>query len=550
MLRHLSIQNYALIDKQQIDFEAGLSAITGETGSGKSILLGAFGLLLGSRADSKSIKDQDKKCIVEALFDLKEYDLQHFFSANDLDFDNHTSIRREIAPGGKSRAFINDTPVSLQVLKELGEKLVDIHSQHENSVLGERAFQFELADTLAGQQREVRTYKQLYAAWQTAKNELEALLENEAARRQEQDYLQFQFQELTKLNLESMPLVQMEQELETLSNAELIRNHLNSATEAIGGDSNSATQLLSSLKPQLSKISGYHEQLGDFYIRLESCLIELKELAREMEIFEGSIHFDAQKIEALQEQLSQMYQLQQKHRVSSIEELIALREQIGAKLEQDENLDERIEKLREAISNGEKELQQLAHRLSAGRIDGAKLAESEIGKYFKELSLDHAELKLVVHPSDTLNSYGIDDIQMLFRANLGGALLPIKQVASGGEISRVMLAIKAAVARHKQLPVLILDEIDQGVSGEVGKKIGNVLKEMSSSMQLITITHLPQIAGKAQHHLKVFKETKDQNTTTHVVNLRSEDRVRELAEMLSGKSITNAALANARELLE
>lgn len=550
MLRHLSIQNYALIEKQQIDFERGLSAITGETGSGKSILLGAFGLLLGARAESKSIKDPEKKCIVEALFNLTGYDLPTFFAEHDLDFDAQTSIRREIAPGGKSRAFVNDTPVSLQLLKELGEKLVDIHSQHENSVLGERSFQFELIDTLAGQQQEVRLYKKLFAAWQAAQHELRDLLANEAARRQEQDYLQFQYQELTKWNLDELPLVQMEQELETLSNAELIRNQLSTATQAIGGENSSVTQVLSSLKPQLAKISGYHEQLSDFYNRLESCTIELKELAREMEIFEGSIHFDAQKIEQLQEQLSQVYQLQQKHRTNSLEELIALRDQIAAKLEHDGNMDERIVALQQSIAQGEAELRTLAERISQGRADGAKLAQSEIGTYFKELSLDHAELKLVVEQLDQLNSYGLNEVQMLFRANVGSQLLPIKQVASGGEISRVMLAIKAAVAKHKQLPVLILDEIDQGVSGEVGRKIGVVLKEMSNSMQLLTITHLPQIAGKAQHHFKVFKETGDDTTTTRVVNLRSEERVRELAEMLSGKSITNAALANARELLE
>ena len=549
MLKHLSVSNYALIDKVNLDFESGLTAITGETGSGKSILLGAFGLLLGERADSKSIRDTQQKCVIEATFDLSNFDLSSFFEEHDLDYDIQTTIRREIAPGGKSRSFVNDTPVQLQALKALGEQLVDIHSQHENSLLGERAFQFHVTDAFARHHELMKHYKLQFAKYKQLHAELNECLSNEQRMREELDFFQFQLTELEKINLESIHQASLEQELETLNNAEAIKGALNRTSELIEGDRQSILSALQMARQSLGKVAAFNPQTEELSNRIESCYIELKEIAREAALLDNGIHYDQARIDRIQETLNVVYQLEQKHRVQSIEELVELRNQLTEKIGGHANLDDRIAALRKNLQKETEILLDLAAQLTHGRKKAAEQAAKEVKKYFSLLQLDHAELVIEISPSEDFNAFGKNEIRFLFQANKGGQLLPIRQVASGGEISRVMLAIKASISHYRQLPVLILDEIDQGVSGEAGMKMGEILKDISQTMQVLTITHLPQIAGKAKQHLKVYKESTKKDTFTGVRVLEGEDRINELAEMLSGKSYSQAALANARDLL-
>jgi DNA repair protein RecN (Recombination protein N) len=549
MLRSLTVQNYALIDEIQLSLNKGMTAITGETGSGKSILLGAFGLLLGERADTRSIRDEKSKCIVEAIFELKGYGLKSFFHDHDLDYEEQTTIRREVAPGGKSRAFINDTPVQLSALKVLGASLVDIHSQHENSLLGDRTFQFSVVDAFAGNATILAKYQEKFAAYKTMQGELENALRNEAQMRQEMDFVNFQLAELEKASLHEVDQATLEQELDTLNNAEHIRTVLGQIQQRMDADSDGILPALQLAKSSLGKIASYHTALADFSARLDSCQIELRELTREMEAFAENMHTDDRKAAVIGEKLSALYHLQKKHRMNSVEELIQLREELFSKSSGFDNFDEKIETLTQRLNDSEEELNNYAAEITASREKSARAAEQEVKSFFAALSLEHAELQIAITPATELNSFGKDEIAFLFRANKGGQMLPVHKVASGGEISRVMLAIKASISKHKKLPVLILDEIDQGVSGEVGVKIGAVLKVMSSQMQLLAITHLPQIAGKADQHLKVFKTIKGESTATYVQPITGEDRINELAEILSGKTLTKAAIENARELM-
>ena len=550
MIRHLLITNYGLIEKIELDLDKGLTAITGETGSGKSILLGAFSMLLGERADSKAIKNTELKCVVEGTFNLKGYSLKSFFQKEDLDYDDNTTIRREIAPGGKSRSFINDTPVSLSTLKSIGEKLVDIHSQHENSILGARDFQFNIVDAFAQNENHLATYAEKFSFYKKKKNLLDELKLNEVKMKQDLDYFQFQLEELSKASLEEINQENLEQELETLTHAETIKTALNQIIDLLQNDDSNAINVLSTAKNSLSKLGSYNKQLDDFAQRLETSIIELKELNREIESFEEDVSLDPGRVEIVQEKLNQLYHLQQKHRITDVQSLVDLREEIALKVSNYSSIDEQIISLENEITFLKSELNALCEELSHSRQLASKKVAEEVKGYFRDLSLDHAELHVEITSSEEFNAFGKNDIQFLFQANKGGQLLPIQKVASGGEISRVMLAIKASLSRHQKLPILILDEIDQGVSGEVGKKIGLILKQMSKEMQLITITHLPQIAGFASQHLKVSKTTLEHTTTTMVTSLNQDQRLAEIAEMLSGKDITKAALANARELLQ
>jgi DNA repair protein RecN (Recombination protein N) len=549
MLKSLFISNYALIDEVHLNFKKGMTAITGETGSGKSILLGAFGLLLGERADSKSVRNDQQKCIVEAVFDLKGYGLKSFFKEQDLDFEEQTTVRREIAPGGKSRSFINDTPVQLNVLRALGESLVDIHSQHENSLLGQRSFQFSVVDAFAKNSELISVYQECFHRFTAVKKELEETQQNEAALRREIDFTQFQWSELDKAKLESIDQKSLEQELDTLNNAGNIRSTLDTVCKTLDGEVHGLIPALKLAKSSVSKIESFHASLGEFSQRLDSAYIELNDLSREMEAFSEGISTDEKKADLISEQLSQLYLLQKKHSLQPVEELISLRNELFQKSNGFGNFDERIDELKKQFDSVRSELTAIANKISASRKKAADAASLEVKKYFDALSLEHAELMIELTAAKDFHVNGLDEINFLFRANKGGQLQPVKSVASGGEISRVMLAIKASISKHKKLPVLILDEIDQGVSGEVGKKIGGVLKLMSAEMQLLTITHLPQIAGKAENHLKVFKTSDKKTTSTFVKEIDGEDRINELAEMLSGKEISRAAIENAKELM-
>ncbi len=549
MLRSLSISNYALIEHSSLSFEKGLTAITGETGSGKSILLGAFGLLLGERADTKAIKDENAKCIVEAVFDLKNESLKSFFHENDLDYEELATIRREIAPGGKSRTFINDTPVQLATLKQLGTKLVDIHSQHENSLLGDRDFQFSVTDAFAVNALMLAEYNNVYTNYKSLKKTLEETLTNEAQMRKEMDYIRFQLSEFEKANLEEIDQATLEQELDTLNNAEQIKSVLVQVNSLLDGETHGALPAINTAKSSIQKIASFNKQLEEFSTRLESCMIELRELSREIEAYSEDVNTDEKALEIINGKLSMLYNLQKKHSLNSTQELLSLKAELESQSNGFDSVDEQITSLQKQIVEHENALSALSKKITDSRKKAAQQAEKEVKKYFTELSLEHAELNIEITESKDYNAYGKDEIAFLFRANKGSKLQPIEKVASGGEISRVMLAIKASISKHKHLPVLILDEIDQGVSGEVGKKIGEILKEMSKETQLITITHLPQIAGKAAQHLKVYKSNKGKTTTTHVVTLEGEERINELAEMLSGKNISKAAIENAKELM-
>lgn len=549
MLTSLLVQNYALIDELSIPVANGFTAITGETGSGKSILLGAFGLLLGERADAKSIRRGDAKCVVEATFDLKGCELKSFFDENDLDYEDHTVVRREIAVGGKSRAFINDTPVQLHLLKMLGARLVDIHSQHENSLLGERSFQFEVLDAFSGNGPVLKSYRIAFEKWNQLRGELSEMKGQLSQWQQEQDYVQFQLQELEKAGLAELKQEELESELNTLQHADHIRQALHSTGEILDGIEHSVLNRLASAKSILGKVSSHSTALTEYHNRLESSIIELRELTRDIESFAAGVQSDEKRVEQIGERLSMLYLLQKKHRVQTADELMSILNQLQSRAFSSEELEERMMKCELEIASCAEELGELSMTLDKSRAKGAKMAEKEMRGYFAQLSMEHAEVQLQLERKEDFDFWGRNQIAFLFKANKGGQFQPIHKVASGGEIARVMLAIKASISKHKRLPVLILDEIDQGVSGEVGLKIGAILKEMSASMQLLAITHLPQIAGKADYHWKVAKEVRGDQTYTSVEEIQAEKRVNELAEMLGGKKLSAAALANAKELL-
>ncbi len=548
MLCQLEVVNYGLIDKVDLSFDKGLTAITGETGSGKSILLGAFGLLTGERADSKSIKFANQKCIVEAQFSIKGYGLENFFKENDLDFEEITVIRREIAPGGKSRAFVNDTPVNVSLLKALGERLVDVHSQHQNSILSERGFQFSVVDAFGNLENALNAYQTEYVQWKESTKKLNELKELEARYKQELDYFLFQLQELQQAQLEDIDKEALESEQDTLANAEQITQSLIICVRSIE-EENGLSSGITQVKNILQKISNFNPELFALAQRVDSISIELREIAREMEQFSDRVSLDPARLQEVEDKLATLFHLLQKHRLSDVSELISLRNQIEEKVQFTSNLDQEILSLEKQCTTLQESLEKKADSLTQQRQKAAKQATADVAAFFKKLSLAHAELEFEVSQAKELNSFGKNEIRILFKANAGGTFQPIQNVASGGEISRVMLALKAAITKYKKLPVLILDEIDQGVSGEVGKQIGAVLKEISHQLQLITITHLPQIAGQASHHFKVFKTSDGQTTSTQVLSLNPDQRVQEIAEMLSGKEITEAAMTNARELM-
>ncbi|MFM7815299.1 MAG: DNA repair protein RecN [Flavobacteriales bacterium] len=548
MLKSLSISNYALIDQVNLQFKSGFTAITGETGSGKSILMDAFGLLLGDRADTKSMRDPQQKCVVEAVFNVQGFGLETFFSDHDLDFDVSTTIRRELTPGGKSRAFVNDTPVQVAVLRALSAHLVDVHSQHENSLLTDRSFQFDVLDAFANQSLLLHAYRSKWQQYKARESELNEWIAKQDQWARERDFIQFQCEELERAQLDELDQRAMEQELELLENASEVRNSLGAAS-AMLQDEQGILSSLAQLRLLLQKIPGAPERVQEFQQRVESCRLEMKELSREMEDFADGVSMDPERAVGIQDRLSQLYLLQKKHRAAEVAELIAMRDAFAAQLQVVANADDRRAELEREMGLLRSELLNEADKLSKGRSRAAQAAQKEMMLLFDTLQLKHAELEFTLSPANGLNAWGMDDVQLLFRANKGGALLPIKQVASGGEISRVMLALKAAVGKHKQWPTLILDEIDQGVSGEVARRMGDVLKSMSRGCQVMAITHLPQIAGKADYHMKVHKAHEGERTTSFVTELEQDARVLELAEMLSGKDISQAALENAREMM-
>lgn len=549
MLTHLSIQNYALIDKIEIDFQNELSIITGETGAGKSILLGALSLITGERADTSVLQDKTKKCIVEGTFDISNYPLKKLFRENELDYEKQTVIRREIGSDGKSRAFVNDTPVTLSVLRELGNKLIDIHSQHETLTLNDSEFQISVVDAFARQINFVNEYKEIFFQLKDKEKILNELLEQEKQSKRDVDYWQFQFEELEKANLQSGEQEKMEEELQVLNNAEEIKSALEKAFHLLNGGEFNLLSSLAEIKSHLNNVSKYNSSFAEIFNRLNSSYIELKDISSELESQSEKIIFDPKRAKELTSQLDVLYHLQKKHQVKSIEELLEIKNSIQKKLAAVVTLETQISKLKTEISKLHQQLFSQAKKISEARKKAIVKFQEEIKKHLASLALPNAQFIAEHILLETLTADGIDKIKFLFSANKGSELRELNKVASGGELSRLMLIIKSLVAKLTALPTIIFDEIDSGVSGAIADKVGKMISDIAGEMQVITITHLPQIASKGNSHFTVYKEENKNKTVTQIKLLGKEERVEEIAKMLSAGKPTDASVKNARELL-
>jgi DNA repair protein RecN (Recombination protein N) len=549
MLRSLSIRNYALINAVEIDLSKGLTIITGETGAGKSILLGALGLLLGDRADLAALSDPSQKCVVEGTFDISAYRMKDFFADNDLDYSPETIIRREISAEGKSRAFINDTPVNVSVLKNIAALLVDVHSQHETLTLGESAFQLSIVDAVAGTDELLAECKSAFRQYRKTNEQLLALQEMEAQSKKDLDYFRFQFDELETAALKGGEQPELEQELETLENAETIKSGLSRSSFALDGAESSLIAGLAEIKNTLGQLAKFNPQIAQLSERVNSAHIELKDLARELELLEGVIVHDPKRAEIVGERLDLIYRLQQKHGLKTIEELISLRDELGKKIEAIGSLEDQIKAAEKELDTIRKKLLDLSAKLSKKRSAAALKLEKEVKETLSLLGMPNAVLSVSIEALSEPRETGMDRVSFLFSANKGSAPQPLNKVASGGELSRLMLSLKALLARHTALPTIIFDEIDSGISGDVAAKMGSILNQMAQSMQVITITHLPQVASKGQSHLFVYKEESGKRSLTRIKPLTKDERINEIAKMLSAGKVGEAALKNAKELL-
>lgn len=549
MLLSLSIRNYALIDAVEIDLDKGLTIITGETGAGKSILLGALGLLLGDRADSAALYDNKQKCVVEGSFSIKNYKLKSFFAENDLDYSDETVIRREVNADGKSRAFVNDTPVNLTLLRSITQRLVDVHSQHETLTLNDSAFQLDALDAVAGTADLLSEYKTAYKSFRKIAEQLRELNERETKAKKDLDYFKFQFEELEAANLKAGEQASMEAELETLENAETIKSGLSKSAYALDGAEASLLSGLTEIKNTIAQLAKFNPQIAALSERINSSHIELKDIASELESLEGDIVHDPKQIELLQEKLDAIYRLQKKHNVKTVEELIALRDDLSTKIADIGSLEDQIKAAEKELESIRKNLLDLAGKLSKKRATAAPKLSDEVKGTLTQLGMPNAELQLELSQLPEPRETGLDKVNFLFSANKGIAPQPLNKVASGGELSRLMLSLKAMLAKHTALPTIIFDEIDSGISGDVAAKTGSILSSMSDSMQVITITHLPQVASKGKSHLFVYKEESSERTLTRIRKLTKDERVQEIAKMLSAGKPGEAALKNAKELL-
>ena len=550
MLKSLFIQNFVLIDSLDICFNPGFSVITGETGAGKSIILGALSLVLGQRADGKSIKQGADKCVIEAIFDVSKYQLEPFFLGNDLEYDPESCIlRRELYASGKSRAFVNDSPVPLAILKELGTKLIDIHSQHQNLLLGDNRFQLRVVDVMAENEILLILYKKEYTRYQGLRKALSALKERAAQSKQEEDYIRFQLDQLEEANLQPNEQEELEQEQETLSHAEEIKSSLYRVSSCLDGEEQGVVSLLKESLSSMDALERYLPRAKEIAERLRSAYIDLNDLASEMEGMIEDVEFNPDRLAWVNERLDTLYALQQKHRVSSVDDLIALRDQFRAQLTDIESFDEQIAALEKQVQDAYKELLQQAAVLSEQRKVAAVAFAQQLVQMVAPLGMPHTRFQVEVVPRKEPESDGMDEIRFLFSANKSMALQPVAQTASGGEISRLMLCIKAMIAGFTALPTIIFDEVDTGVSGDIADKMGHIMQDLGSKMQVFAITHLPQIAAQGEAHYFVYKEDVKDRTLTRIRPLDKEERIREVARMLSGSALTEASLANAKDLL-
>ncbi len=549
MLTHLTIKNYALIKHLEFTPSANLNVITGETGAGKSIMLGAMGLLLGNRADSKTLWDENEKCVTEGVFDISAYALKELFESENLDYDKQTVIRREISTNGKSRAFINDTPVTLDVMRKIGSRLMDIHSQHETLELGTKSFQLELIDSFASNGMLRDSYLTAWKKFTTAKDEFEKLKEESVALKKEADFISFQLVELIKADLKEGELEKLESDLKIQEHAEEIKIQFNAIIEQLGRSEFSVSTTLAAVRNQLQSIASYSPDYTQLLQRLESARIELDDILQEVEQAEEKIEFDPQQTEELKDRVSLIYQLQQKHRLQDVAQLIELRNSLQLKADKTSNLDALLVQAQANFTQAEKELNKVAAELSKSRQKTFSPLTKQLTQLLKELGIPDALLTVEDTPINP-GPKGADSIEILFSANKGMPPRPLAQVASGGEFSRVMFSIKYIMAEKTALPTLILDEIDTGVSGEIAIRLGSRMKEMAIRHQVIAISHLPQIAAKAEAHFFVFKDNSSDRTITAMKKLADTDRVHEIAQMIAGSKPSTLALENARELMK
>jgi DNA repair protein RecN (Recombination protein N) len=549
MLVSLLVKNYALIKELNIGFNSGFSIITGETGAGKSILLGALSLLLGQRADTTVLMDKQKKCVVEGVFNIKDYALQTFFNDNQIDYEDNTIIRREIIPGGKSRAFINDTPVSLNQLRELGLKLVDIHSQHENLNLGRNLFQLMVVDTVAQDGSLLKQYKKLYEEYLGNQRDLEELTEKARQSQADLDYFSFQFQQLEETKLLPGELIDLEVESNTLTHAEEIKFNLLKASDLISGEGMTILALLKDVTDAIDKLAGFFPRTQEIRERLDSTYIELKDIASECEIMGEGVDIDPERLQSVQERLDQLNSLMHKHSVSTVEELIKLKDELHQKISEIASYDDQISKLKMKVNEQKEKLTRFSEDISKKRKAVIPVVEEKVISILKQVGIPNARFSVLHSHLDSFTSQGLDRVEFQFSANKQATKQDIGKIASGGELSRLMLAIKSLISSSIELPTIIFDEVDAGVSGEIAEKVGMIMKSMSANMQVINITHLPQVAAKGDYHYLVYKYDREKESITDIRLLDQEERVLELAKMLSGEELTEAAISNARELL-
>ena len=551
MLQSIHIQNYALIESLDINFHPGFSVITGETGAGKSIILGAIGLLVGQRADIKAIKTGANKCIVEARFHIASYELESFFDEHDLEYEEGECIlRRELYASGKSRAFINDTPVSLVQMKELGEKLIDVHSQHQNLLLNHEDFQLSVLDILAHDEKELQVYKETYSAFKKISKELSDIQQQAEKNRQDEDYIRFQVEQLEEANLQTGEQETLEQEAETLSHAEEIQSSLYKVDQLMASDEMTLLSVTKDCMQTLQGISRVFAPAQEWIERLNSCYIELKDLAHEIANASEEVEFNPTRLDYVNERLNLIYTLQQKHRVATIEELIDIAEDYRSKLDDITSYDERIDELKKQKAALFNKVMEQASVLTTLRSKAVKDIEQQMQAYLIPLGMPNVRFAVELETKKEPDAKGMDSVNFLFSANKNGVLQQVASIASGGEIARVMLSLKAMIAGAVKLPTIIFDEIDTGVSGSIAEKMALIMQEMGQAdRQVISITHLPQIAAKGATHYKVYKEDTEIGTNSHIRQLNQEERIHERANMLSGATLTEAALNNAKALL-
>lgn len=551
MLRKLIIKNFAIIDELELELHEGFNIMTGETGAGKSIILGALGLLLGQRFDSKNIKNNQKKCIIEGHFKLNGFSLQHFFDESDLDYDDACIIRREISVDGKSRGFVNDTPVNIQMLKQLGEQLVDIHSQHETLSLNTSSYQLHVIDSVCNHKDLLSNYKLSFTNYQRKQKELSDLEFAYEQGIKEQDYIKFQFDELNQVSLKEDEQSNLEAEQQLLSHAEEIQSKLSQIDSILQSENSSVVDQIKMVTQQLSTLEKLNPNIENISTRVKSLLIEIKDITAEIETLALQTRINPDRLQIIQERLDVIYRLEHKHRVDSIEALLEIQHHLDEKLQSFDHQDELIQQIKNEIASIEKELRKMAKELSTNRAKSFSLVVKDILSNLKELGIPNAQLQ-VEHTTheEQLDKDGYDDIKILFSANKGQQPESISKVASGGELSRLMLCIKSLLAKKEKLPTIIFDEIDTGVSGEVALKMGAIMRNLSESIQVISITHLPQIAGLGKYHYYVYKDHSAKETATKIKQLDPNERIVEIAKMLSGDNPTAGALENAKELLK